>query len=186
MQVILREKIRNLGDLGEQVKVKPGFARNFLIPQGRALQATPANLEVFESQRAELEKLAADKVATAQVRADKISQLKLVITAKTGDGGKLFGSITTANIAAAAAEEGIEIDKHEIRLAGAIRQVGEYDAVVHLHSDVEAKFVVKIKSDGEIEFADEELQASVDAKFSESEASDEDDDAESLDEAPKA
>lgn len=159
MQVILKEQIRNLGSLGEKVKVKPGFARNFLIPQDKALQATTANLEIFESQRAALEKVAAEKLGAAQARADKINGLSLVIEAKTGDGGRLFGSITTRDIAEAAAKEGVEIDKHEIRLAGAIREVGEFEAVVHLQSDVDAKFTVKVKSDGELEIIDDELKA---------------------------
>lgn len=193
MQVILREKIRNLGDLGEQVKVKPGFARNFLIPQGKGLQATKANLEVFEGQRAELEKIAAAKTADAQARADKIEALKLVITAKTGDGGKLFGSITTRDIADAAAAEGVEIDRHEIRLAGAIREIGDFEAVVHLASDVDAKLTLKVKSDGALDFEDEALQAHVDAELAEPEAAVEaeaseapaEDAADSDDEAPK-
>lgn len=169
MQVILKEKIRNLGDLGQQVNVKPGFARNFLIPQDKALQATKTNMEVFESQRAELEKIAAGKMADAQARADKIEGLKLSITAKTGDGGKLFGSITTRDIADAAAAEGVEIDKHEIRLAGAIREIGDFEAVVHLGSDLDAKLTLKVKSDGALEFEDEELQAHVDAELAEPE-----------------
>lgn len=160
MQVILREKIRKLGDLGELVNVKPGFARNFLVPQGFAMQATKENLAKFEADRAELEKAAAEKVAAAQARAKQLSDKSITITAKTGDSGKLFGSIGTRDIAEALIENGIEVDKHEVRLPlGVIREIGQYDVVVHLHSDVDVTIHVRVKSDGAEDYIDEELEA---------------------------
>lgn len=174
MQVILREKIRNLGDLGEKVNVKPGFARNFLVPKGFAMQATKDNLEKFEADRAELEKAAAAKVATATARAEELSGKTVVINAKTGDSGKLFGSIGTRDIAEALIAAGIEVNKHEVRLpTGVIREIGKYDVVVHVHSDVDATIKVHVKSDGAEEYVDEELEelkAADDAAPEESEA----------------
>ncbi|UUW71335.1 50S ribosomal protein L9 [Pseudomonas oryzihabitans] len=139
MDVILLEKIANLGNLGDKVNVKGGYARNFLLPQGKATAATAANVEAFEARRAELEKQAAEKKAEADARAAKLAELTVTIAANSGDEGKLFGSIGTRDIAEAVSAAGVELDKSEVRLPnGALRSVGEYDVEVHLHTDVEA------------------------------------------------
>lgn len=137
MQVILLEKIKNFGSLGEQVTVKPGFARNFLYPQGKAVPATKANIEKFEARRAELEKNAAEKLQAAQTRAEQLTNLQVTVAAKASDEGKLFGSIGIKEIAEAITKAGIEVKKSEVELvSGAIRQIGEYNVNVQLHSDV--------------------------------------------------
>lgn len=139
MDVILLEKIANLGNLGDKVNVTGGYARNFLLPQGKATAATAANVEAFEARRAELEKQAAEKKAEADARAAKLADLTVTIAANSGDEGKLFGSIGTRDIAEAVSAAGVELDKSEVRLPnGALRSVGEYDVEVHLHTDVEA------------------------------------------------
>ncbi len=143
MEIILLEKITNLGNLGDKVNVKSGYARNYLLPQAKATMATAENVAAFEARRAELEKLAAEKRAYAESRAAQLSELEVTLTAVAGDEGKLFGSIGTADIAEALTASGVEVAKSEVRLPnGTIRQVGEYDVSVHLHSDVEA--VVKL------------------------------------------
>ncbi len=145
MEVILLEKIANLGNLGDKVNVKSGFGRNFLLPQGKAVVANAANLEAFEARRAELEKAAADKLASAQARANELAELVVTITANAGDEGKLFGSIGTRDIADALTAAGIAVEKSEIRLPeGALRNIGEYDVAVHLHSDVDAAIKVVV------------------------------------------
>ncbi len=150
MNVILLEKIRNLGDLGEQVTVASGYGRNFLIPQGKAVPATEANVKHFEERRAELEAKAADELATAQARAEKLAELTLTITANAGDEGKLFGSVGTVDIATAATEAGVALEKKEVRMPdGAIRATGEYDVVVNLHTDVDATIKVNIVAEDE-------------------------------------
>jgi large subunit ribosomal protein L9 len=138
MNVILLERIRNLGDLGEEVGVRPGFARNFLIPQGKAVRATEANRKVFEARRAELERVSNDRLVAAQARAAQLADLQVTITAKSGEEGKLYGSVGTQDIAdAVSAARGVEVVKSEVRLpTGAIRVVGEYEIDLHLHSDV--------------------------------------------------
>ncbi len=144
MNVILLDKIANLGNLGDQVSVKAGYARNFLLPQGKAVVANAANVEVFEARRAELEaKLAAD-LATANERAEKIAALgTVVIASKAGDEGKLFGSIGNRDIADAVTAAGVELAKSEVRLPlGAIRLAGEYEIDVQVHTEVKA--VVKL------------------------------------------
>ncbi|MDQ7914594.1 50S ribosomal protein L9 [Pseudomonas sp. 102515] len=139
MDVILLEKIANLGNLGDKVNVKGGYARNFLLPQGKATAATAANVEAFEARRAELEKQAAEKKSEADARAAKLADLTVTIAANSGDEGKLFGSIGTRDIAEAVSAAGVELDKSEVRLPnGALRSIGEYDVEVHLHTDVEA------------------------------------------------
>ncbi|NVJ67310.1 MAG: 50S ribosomal protein L9 [Gammaproteobacteria bacterium] len=150
MNVILLEKIRNLGDLGEQVSVAAGYGRNFLIPQGKAVPATEANVKHFEERRAELEAQAADLLATAEARAEKLAALTVTIPANAGDEGKLFGSVGTADIAAAATEAGVELAKKEVRMPeGAIRATGEYDIVVSLHTDVDATVKVVVVAEDE-------------------------------------
>ncbi len=145
MQVILREKIRKLGSLGELVNVKPGYARNFLIPGKKALMATKANLERFEAERAELERLAQESLAGAQARADQLKELAITLAASAGEGGKLFGSIGTRDLAEAITKAGVELHKHEIRMPhGVIRQTGEYEITLHLHTDIDLPIKVTI------------------------------------------
>jgi large subunit ribosomal protein L9 len=138
MQVILKEKIRNLGSLGEVVSVKPGYARNFLLPLGKAMSANKENVAKFESYRAELEKAANERLTAAQAKAEKLNDIAITIAASAGEGGKLFGSIGTRDIAEAiSAQSGVEVTKQEIRLSqGALRQIGEYEISLGLHTDV--------------------------------------------------
>ena len=137
MNVILLERLNNLGDLGDEVSVKPGFARNYLIPQQKAVQANAANREVFEARRAELEKNANDKLAIAQSRAEKLREHIVTIMMKSGEEGRLYGSVGTQNIADALVADGHEAERSEVRMPeGAIRALGEYDIALQLHSDV--------------------------------------------------
>ncbi len=137
MEVILFEKIDRLGNIGDLVNVKAGFARNFLLPQGKAKVATDENKAEIEKRRVELEKMAADAIAAAEARRDSILALAVSITAKSGTEGKLFGSIGNTDIAAAITEAGVIVEKREVRLPeGPIRQAGEYEITLHLHSDV--------------------------------------------------
>jgi len=139
MQVILLEKVANLGELGDQVNVKPGYARNFLVPQGKAVPATKANVEHFETRRAELEAAASAKLAEAQSRKEKIEEIELSVAVRAGDEGKLFGSLGNRDIAELASQAGVELAKSEVRLpTGPIRVVGEFDVAIHLHAEVEA------------------------------------------------
>ncbi|EOG9710328.1 50S ribosomal protein L9 [Vibrio cholerae] len=146
MQVILLDKIGNLGSLGDTVNVKSGYARNFLIPQGKAVMATKANVAVFESRRAELEAKVAEQLAAAQTRADQVNALEaVVIASKSGDEGKLFGSIGTRDIADAITAAGVKVSKSEVRLPeGALRNVGAYEVSVQLHSEVFATAKVQV------------------------------------------
>lgn len=145
MEVILQEKIRHLGNIGDRVNVASGFGRNYLLPQGMAVPATPENIQLFEVRRAELEKNAAEKLQAAQARAEKLGQLNVTIRAKAGDEGKLFGSIGTRDIAVAITEAGIEVEKSEIRLPnGVLRLTGDYDIQLQLHSDVTVDVKVKV------------------------------------------
>lgn len=139
MQVILLESINRLGELGEEVTVKNGYGRNFLIPQGKAVPATAANREVFEQRRAELEAASAERLATAQALAAKLEAVeRITIASKAGDEGKLFGSIGARDLAEAAVAAGVEITREEIRLPeGPLRNVGEFEIVVHFHPEVE-------------------------------------------------
>ena len=139
MEVILLEKIANLGNLGDKVAVKAGYARNFLLPFGKATPATADNVAAFEARRAELEKIAAEKKAEAEARAAKLADLTFTIAANAGEEGKLFGSIGTRDIADAVTAAGVAIEKSEVRLPdGALRTVGEFDIDVQLHTDVDA------------------------------------------------
>ncbi|MFV9996638.1 MAG: 50S ribosomal protein L9 [Arsenophonus endosymbiont of Dermacentor nuttalli] len=146
MQIILLDKVANLGSLGDKVVVKAGYARNFLIPQGKAVPATKKNIEFFEARRAELEAKLADVLAVAEARAEKINSLATVtITSKAGDEGKLFGSIGTRNIAQAVTTAGVEVAKSEVRLPnGVLRTVGQHEVHFQVHSDVFAKLNVNI------------------------------------------
>ncbi|MBT5331230.1 MAG: 50S ribosomal protein L9 [Porticoccaceae bacterium] len=138
MDVILLEKVGRIGDIGDQVDVKSGFGRNYLIPQGKAVRATPENIEKFEARRAELEKAAADKLTSAQGRAKLIEEIgSITITQLASDEGRLFGSVGTREIAEAMTAAGEELEKSEVLLPeGALRDIGEYDVDLQLHSDV--------------------------------------------------
>ena len=137
MQVILLETIKNLGDLGSVVDVRPGYGRNFLIPQGKALPATKNNLAEVEERRAELEKQAAELLSAAEARAEKLAEATITVGAKSGDEGKLFGSIGVRDIADAITATGTDVEKSEVRLPeGPLRVVGEYEIELQLHSDV--------------------------------------------------
>lgn len=148
MDVILLEKVDNLGSLGDKVKVKAGYGRNYLIPTGKATPATPENVERFEARRAELEKAAADALAAAEARRDALDGLVVEITSKAGEEGKLFGSVGTGDIVRAVVDAGHEIEKHEVRMPeGAFRVIGEYEVVLHLHTDVNAALKVNVTAE---------------------------------------
>mgnify|MGYP001820537264 FL=1 len=148
MEVILLERVDNLGGIGDKVKVKPGYGRNFLIPQGKATLATEANLAVFEERRAELEAKAESELTAAKERAAAVEALELTIPTKVGAEGKLFGSIGTHDIAEAATEAGVQIERSEVRLAeGPIRIVGEHTVDIHLHTDVSVPLMVIISEE---------------------------------------
>ncbi len=145
MQIILMEKVVNLGGLGDVVKVKDGYARNFLIPQGKAKRATEANRKVFEEKRAELERVQAEAIAAAQAEAGKLEGLMLQITRKTGVDGRLFGSVSAHDITEALAAQGIQIDKAAIRLPdGPLKAIGDTPVQIVLHSDVVATVTVSV------------------------------------------
>jgi large subunit ribosomal protein L9 len=148
MEVILLEKIANLGNLGDKVVIKSGYARNYLVPYGKAVPATASKIAEFEARRAELEKAAAEKLAAAQARANALSKLQVVIAHKAGDEGRLFGSVGTQNIADAITEAGVAVGKHEIRLPqGVIRLIGEYQIDIHCHTDVVVKMPIRIATE---------------------------------------
>jgi len=149
MEVILLEKLGKLGNIGDIANVKAGFGRNYLIPQGKAVFATKANLEDFESRRAELEAAAATKMEKAQMRADKLAEIASVtITANAGDEGKLFGSVGTREIEEAVNSAGGEISKSEINMPeGAIRSVGEYTVEIQLHTDVTQSINIVVEAE---------------------------------------
>ncbi len=146
MEVILLEKVRNLGDLGEQIKVKSGYGRNFLIPQGKAVMATKDNVAKFEERRAELEAKAAELLAAAEGRAAKLAELGTVtIAANAGEEGKLFGSIGAGDIADAITAAGAEVAKSEVKLPeGSIRNTGEFELMIQLHTDVTQNVNVEV------------------------------------------
>ena len=148
MQVILLEKIGKLGELGQQVNVKPGYGRNYLIPNGKAVPATPENVEKFEAQRAELEQAQADSLATAQGRAEKLNELEVTLHRKVVSDDKLYGSVGINEITAAIADSGLEVTKHEINLPdGPFKSVGEYEVELRLHADVGARIKLVIAAD---------------------------------------
>lgn len=145
MQVILLEKVANLGNLGDVVKVKDGFARNFLIPKGKAKRATDANLKAFESRRAELEKAQAETLAQAQARGAKLDGLTVQVVQKAGVDGRLFGSVTNYDIVDALSKLGHDVERSQVRMpAGPLKQVGEYPLQVQLHTDVVATVNVSV------------------------------------------
>jgi large subunit ribosomal protein L9 len=145
MEVILLSKVENLGGLGDKVSVRPGFARNYLIPQGKAKFATPENIKEFEARRAELEAEAAKVLAEAEARREKLHELKITIPAKESSDGKLFGSVGNIEVIAALKAEGHEVQKSEIRMPdGAFRNIGTYELELHLHTDVDATITINI------------------------------------------
>jgi large subunit ribosomal protein L9 len=145
MQIILMEKVANLGQLGDVVKVKDGYARNYLIPQGKAKRANEANLAEFEAKRAELERQQADALAKAQERATKLEGYMLQVSQKAGVDGRLFGSVGTVDIVEALQSQGFEVSKSEVRMpAGPIKQIGDYPVTLSLHTDVTATITVSV------------------------------------------
>ena len=145
MEIILLQKVANLGNIGDRVKVKSGFGRNYLLPQGKATLATPDNIARFEARRAELEKAAQEHFTSAEQRAAQLKEFKLIIPSKAGTEGKLFGSIGTADIAEAATKAGITIERSEVRLPnGALRTIGDHSVVLHLHADIDVPLAVTI------------------------------------------
>jgi large subunit ribosomal protein L9 len=145
MEIILLQKVANLGNIGDRVKVKAGYGRNFLLPQGKATLATADNIKKFEARRSELEKVANEELGGAQARAAKLEGFRLTLTAKAGGEGKLFGSVGTADIAEAVRKAGHEIERSEVRLPhGPIRQAGEHVVQLHLHTDVTVDLPVTI------------------------------------------
>jgi large subunit ribosomal protein L9 len=145
MEVILLQKVENLGGLGDKVKVRAGYGRNFLIPQGKAKPATARNIEEFEKRRAELEKLANEHLATAQERKTGLEGKTVTINAKAGQEGKLFGSVGTVDIADALTAAGIKVERREVRMPqGPIRNAGEHKVEIHLHTDVNVEVTVVV------------------------------------------
>jgi len=150
MDIILLEKVENLGSIGDRVKVRSGYGRNFLLPKGKATLATPENIAIFEERRAELERKQADELASAQGRADKISGLTLQLSANAGPEGKLFGSLGTIDIADACTAAGAPVERSEVRLPdGPIKSLGEHEIEIHVQSDVSVMIHVNVVSDGE-------------------------------------
>jgi len=148
MDVILLTKVANLGNIGDRVKVKSGYGRNFLLPKGKATLATPENVKKFEARRAELEKIAREQFKDAESRAAAFKEFKLQITAKAGTEGKLFGSIGTADIAEATTRAGHKLARAEVRLPnGPLRTVGEHGVTLHLHTDIDVQLPVIITAE---------------------------------------
>ena len=148
MEIILLEKIANLGAMGEKVNVKPGYGRNYLIPQGKATPATADNIAEYEARRADLEKAAAEALAAAEARRDALLEKVITIMSKAGDEGKLFGSIGTADIASVVSEQLVAVERNEVRLPdGAFRTTGEHEVQIQLHTDVNV--VVKLVIEAE-------------------------------------
>ena len=145
MDIILLEKVGKLGGIGDKVTVKPGFCRNFLIPQGKALSATPANIAEFEERRVELEAAASEKLSKAQARSDGLESLSITIPANAGDEGKLFGSIGARDIAEAITAAGAEVAKSEVRLPqGPLRELGDHDVNIQLHTEITQTITLSI------------------------------------------
>jgi large subunit ribosomal protein L9 len=147
MELILLQKVVNLGGLGDKVRVKPGYGRNFLIPYGKAVPATEANIAAFEAKRAEYEAKAKAQLSGAEGRKAKLEGVEVTLGANASPEGKLYGSITSRDIAEALTKAGHEVAKAEVVLAGPIRNVGEYDVLVHLHADVETTVKVIVKAE---------------------------------------
>jgi len=163
MEVILLEKIDNLGEIGDKVRVRPGYGRNFLLPKGKATLATPQNIAIFEARRAELERKEADELARAQQRGRQLEALSLRLTAKAGTEGRLFGSLGTIDIAEACTAAGVEVQRSEVRLPdGPLRTVGEHAIELHLHSDVNVMLNIQVVAEevgeGEIPVVTDEVE----------------------------
>ena len=145
MEVILLQKVANLGNIGDRVKVRSGFGRNYLLPQGKATLATPEHIARFESRRAELEKAAREQLQSAEERAAAMKDMKVLISAKAGPEGKLFGSIGTGDIADACVKAGFKVERSEVRLpSGPLRMTGEHAVSLHLHADIDVAVTVSI------------------------------------------
>ena len=145
MDVILLEKVENLGGLGDVVKVRAGYGRNFLIPHGKAKPATAENIKFYEEKRAEFERRAAEALAAARGRAEQLTGLAVTIRAKAGDEGRLFGSVGTTDVADAVTQAGVPVERHEVRMPeGPLRACGEYQIELHLHTDVDASVQVHV------------------------------------------
>ena len=148
MEVILLTKVANLGNIGDRVKVKSGFGRNFLLPEGKATLATPINVKKFEERRSELEKVAREHLQSAEERQTALKDFKLVIRAKAGTEGKLFGSVGTADIAEALKRENFNVPRSEVRLpTGPLRMVGDHTITLHLHTDIDVQLPVVITAE---------------------------------------
>ena len=148
MEIILLEKIENLGAMGDKVTVKPGYGRNYLVPKGKAAPATAENIAEFEARRAELERASADALTAAKARGDQLADMHITIAAKAGDEGKLFGSIGTTDIAHSLAESGVTVERNEVRLPeGAFRMLGDYEVQLHLHTDVNVTIKLTIEAE---------------------------------------
>ncbi|MBU0656630.1 MAG: 50S ribosomal protein L9 [Gammaproteobacteria bacterium] len=148
MEIILLKKVENLGALGSVVSVRPGYARNFLIPQGKAKMATKANIAEFEARRAELEVEATEALAAAEARKAQLADMVLTIKANAGNEGKLFGSVSNIEIAEAIQAAGVEVERREIRMPdGAIRHLGEFEIGLHLHTEVDATIKVIVEAE---------------------------------------
>jgi len=152
MEVILLEKIHSLGELGEQVRVKAGYGRNYLIPKGKAVPATPDNVSMFEARREELERVQRDALGKAEARAAALADVSVTIARKTGEEGKLYGSVGTQDIAEAVTAAGFELAKQDVRLPnGPFRMTGEYEVEVHLHADINSHVKVIVVPEEETE-----------------------------------
>ena len=148
MRIILQEKVVNLGDIGDQVLVKPGYARNFLLPYGKAVCATPEHVSEFEKRRTELEKLLVEQLEKTKARAKNLKGRTFYITAKASDQGKLFGSVGSREIAEEISRGGVTVEKREVNLPeGPIRQIGEYEIPIHLHTDVVVTVKIEVLSE---------------------------------------
>ena len=148
MEVILLEKVENLGNLGDRVNVKSGYGRNYLIPSGKATPATEEQIKAFEERRAELERAAAEALTAAEARREQLTDMRVTIKAKAGEEGRLFGSVGTADIAEAITAAGVAVERSEVRLPeGAFRQIGEYQVQLHLHSDVNAEITLVVEAE---------------------------------------
>jgi large subunit ribosomal protein L9 len=148
MEVILLEKVQNLGELGDKVRVKPGYGRNYLVPSGKATPATPENIALFEQRRAEFEKAQTERLGAAEARAEQLQDKSVTLRAKAGTEGKLYGSVGTREIAEAITATGVELEKHEVLLPdGALRETGEHVVALHLHSDIDVTVTVTIEAE---------------------------------------
>jgi len=151
MQIILLEKIANVGDLGDVVKVRQGYARNYLIPQGKAKRATPENLKAIEDKRSELEQAATERLAAARALAERLEGMAIQVTQKAGVDGRLFGSVTNIDIVDALKSQGVEIERSMIRMsAGPLKQIGDYPLTVALHTDVVAHINVSVRGESAV------------------------------------